>query len=269
MTKRVWFDAGHGGYDPGALGYSLREKDIVLKLVLEAKRILLDEFYNVVVGMTRETDVFLSLEARADKANPWKADVFISFHCNSGSTNGVPGDGFETFRYPGANGDTLRLQQIMHNKIYNVYKQHSIDDRGMKQSNLSVLRRTHMAAVLTENLFMNNQEITKFNDVSFINAVARAHAEGVAEYLGLARKKPATSKQTMYRINIGDFDSIEWLAVALTKVKEVLPGYGVWTQCLDNGYHRIIVGDFNDKKWTDDTVEKLKPLGYGTWIQML
>ncbi|WP_042761672.1 hypothetical protein, partial [Streptococcus sobrinus] len=46
------------------------------------------------------------------------------------------------------------------------------------------------------------------------------------------------NQQPSYRINIGDFDSIEWTAAALTKVKELLPGYGVWTQCVEGGYHR-------------------------------
>lgn len=77
------------------------------------------------------------------------------------------------------------------------------------------------------------------------------------------------NQQPSYRINIGDFDSIEWTAAALTKVKETLPGYGIWTQCIEGGYHRIIVGDFNSKQWADETMEKLKPLDYGMWIQSL
>ncbi|WP_440603579.1 GH25 family lysozyme [Bacillus sp. GB_SG_008] len=71
-----------------------------------------------------------------------------------------------------------------------------------------------------------------------------------------------------YRIYVGDFNSIEWTADVLRKIKETLPGYGVWVQCLDDGNHRIVVGDFNSKTWCDETFSKLKAVypRYGMWI---
>ncbi|WP_369899726.1 N-acetylmuramoyl-L-alanine amidase [Bacillus manliponensis] len=257
---KVWIDAGHGGNDSGAVGNGLREKDIVLSIAKEMKRILVNE-YGVTVGMTRESDVFLSLSQRAAKANAWGADIFISIHNNAGG-----GWGFETFRMKGVNDSkTVNLQNAVHDALMSFYGS-SIRDRGMKTKDLAVLRETNMAAVLTENLFMDNVEIKKFNDASFIDGVARAHADGVAKYFGMS-VKPSAPKQELYRINVGDFDSIEWTAAALTKVKDLLPGYGVWTQCLEGGYHRILVGDFNSKQWADETLEKLKLLGYGMWVQ--
>ncbi|CAM4353442.1 hypothetical protein BAMA_15670 [Bacillus manliponensis] len=257
---KVWIDAGHGGHDSGAAGNGLLEKNIVLSIAKEMKRILVNE-YGMTVGMTRESDIFLSLSQRAAKANAWGADIFVSIHCNAGG-----GWGFETFRMEGVNDSkTVNLQNAVHDTIMNFFGS-TVRDRGKKQKNLAVLRETNMAAVLTENLFMDNVEIKKFNDSLFMNGVARAHADGVAKYYGM-NVKPSTPKEESYRINIGDFDSIEWTAAALTKVKETLPDYGVWTQCVEGDYHRIIIGDFNNKQWAGDTMAKLKELGYGMWLQ--
>ncbi|GAA3328806.1 hypothetical protein GCM10020331_074270 [Ectobacillus funiculus] len=46
--------------------------------------------------MTRMDDTFVSLSERANRANAWGADAFISIHCNSGG-----GKGFESYRYSG------------------------------------------------------------------------------------------------------------------------------------------------------------------------
>lgn len=254
---KVWIDAGHGGYDSGGVGNGLQEKNLVLSIAKEIKRVL-ESDYGITVGMTRESDVFVSLSQRAVNANSWGADVFVSIHINSGG-----GNGFETYRMQGVNDPaTVGLQNVVHDTVIQ-FMGSSVRDRSKKQANFAVLRETSMPAVLTENLFIDNVEIKKFNDTSFLNGVARAHADGVAQYFGKSVESPS------YRINIGDFDSIEWTAAALTRVKDILPGYGVWTQCLEGGYHRILVGDFNSKQWADETMEKLKPLGYGMWLQTL
>ena len=60
----VVLDAGHGGHDPGNLGNGYREKDIVLKIVLEIGRIL-ERQPDFKVIYTRKTDVFVKLHERA------------------------------------------------------------------------------------------------------------------------------------------------------------------------------------------------------------
>lgn len=183
MTK-IYIDAGHGGQDSGAVGNGLREKDIALSIANEMSRILLNEYVGVQTKLTRTTDVFLGLGQRANNANVWGADAFVSIHCNSGG-----GWGFETFRMQGINDPKLvGFQNAVHNRLLGFYKNHGTRDRGKKTANFAVLRQSNMIAVLTENLFMDNVEITKFNDRGFLNSVARAHVEGVASYFGLKRK---------------------------------------------------------------------------------
>lgn len=81
--RRIVIDPGHGGHDPGAVGLKgLYEKDVVLDIALKLKKILLSNPLNEVV-LTRETDVFLSLEKRTAIANKKNADLFVSIHANA------------------------------------------------------------------------------------------------------------------------------------------------------------------------------------------
>jgi N-acetylmuramoyl-L-alanine amidase len=81
--KTIVIDAGHGGKDPGCNGTTFKEKDVSLAVALKLGKILESQFKDVKVIYTRETDVFVDLESRAQVANKAKADLFISIHCNA------------------------------------------------------------------------------------------------------------------------------------------------------------------------------------------
>ncbi|MFV9551180.1 N-acetylmuramoyl-L-alanine amidase family protein [Algibacter sp. PT7-4] len=83
-TKKfvVVLDAGHGGKDPGNLGNGYREKDIALKTVLAVGQTL-EKMPDIKVVYTRKTDVFVDLFVRGKIANKEKADLFVSIHCDS------------------------------------------------------------------------------------------------------------------------------------------------------------------------------------------
>ena len=78
----VVLDAGHGGDDPGAVRYGNLEKDIALKVVLKVGDIL-KKYSDIETKYTRKTDVFIELSERAKIANKYKANLFVSIHCNS------------------------------------------------------------------------------------------------------------------------------------------------------------------------------------------
>ncbi|MBM1106741.1 N-acetylmuramoyl-L-alanine amidase [Aurantibacter crassamenti] len=78
----VVLDAGHGGHDPGNLGNGYLEKNIALNIVLRAGRIL-EQNPDIKVIYTRKDDTFIDLFVRGEIANKAKADLFVSVHCDS------------------------------------------------------------------------------------------------------------------------------------------------------------------------------------------
>jgi N-acetylmuramoyl-L-alanine amidase len=91
----VILDPGHGGRDLGALGKNCKEKDVVLAIGLKVGAYLNQYLPDVKVVYTRDKDVFVPLDERAQLANRVKADLFVSIHANYISNPGIKG--VETF----------------------------------------------------------------------------------------------------------------------------------------------------------------------------
>lgn len=89
----VVLDAGHGGKDPGNMGNGHKEKEVALNIVLRIGEAL-EKRGDVEVIYTRKNDVFIELNERAKIANEANADLFVSVHCNSHSSQA---SGTETF----------------------------------------------------------------------------------------------------------------------------------------------------------------------------
>lgn len=99
-TKRPFvlvIDAGHGGKDAGAVGQLTKEKDINLNVALALGRLVEQNCPDVKVIYTRKTDVFVTLQGRADIANRNKAHLFISVHTNSSPPGKAAPMGAETY----------------------------------------------------------------------------------------------------------------------------------------------------------------------------
>lgn len=96
-NKIIVIDAGHGGKDPGAVGYkNYREKVVVLQIALKLKKILKSLGYKVY--MTRSKDKFVKLRDRTQYANRKSADLFISIHANAvGKSSAAKVHGIESF----------------------------------------------------------------------------------------------------------------------------------------------------------------------------
>ncbi|MCC6647450.1 MAG: N-acetylmuramoyl-L-alanine amidase [Polyangiaceae bacterium] len=90
-VTRVALDPGHGGADPGAIGAAgLREKDVTLDIAHRAAPVLAREL-GVSTLLTRDKDDHVSLEERTQRANAFRADLFISIHCNASESPAARG----------------------------------------------------------------------------------------------------------------------------------------------------------------------------------
>lgn len=89
--KIIVLDPGHGGHDPGAIGYSgVYEKNITLAFGRELKA-LLDKTGKYKVYLTRNTDKFIPLRDRVKIARKYKADLFMSLHADSAKNRSAKG----------------------------------------------------------------------------------------------------------------------------------------------------------------------------------
>ncbi|MGB9663580.1 MAG: N-acetylmuramoyl-L-alanine amidase family protein [Ignavibacteria bacterium] len=109
----IVIDAGHGGRDPGAIGYrGTKEKDVNLGIALKLGKLIEEKLQNVKVIYTRNNDQFVELYRRGQIANENNGKLFISIHCNS--TDERPGTrkGFEVYLLrPGRTEDAIRIAE--------------------------------------------------------------------------------------------------------------------------------------------------------------
>lgn len=118
----VVIDAGHGGKDPGATGAAKTlEKDITL-----ASAILLRDLLRATgryrVVLTRETDVFVTLERRVKIARDANAALFISLHADSG---GPTAEGASIYTLSDAGGERARSLMSRQDWLVDAAQQHS------------------------------------------------------------------------------------------------------------------------------------------------
>lgn len=82
--KTLVIDPGHGGTDPGAIGpLGHHEANLALAVSLKFGALVEKYFKDTRVVYTRKTDVFVSLNDRAEIANKAKADLFFCIHLNA------------------------------------------------------------------------------------------------------------------------------------------------------------------------------------------
>ncbi|MFN4082953.1 MAG: N-acetylmuramoyl-L-alanine amidase [Bacteroidia bacterium] len=91
IIQTIVIDAGHGGHDPGAQYFGVKEKDVTLKIALALGKKIEQKMPEVRIVYTRKTDKFVGLYERAGIANKNNADLFISIHCNSSKNPIVAG----------------------------------------------------------------------------------------------------------------------------------------------------------------------------------
>ena len=195
----IIIDPGHGGRDSGAVGNltvngrtaQIYEKDIVLNVGLALRNQLIQTYPDKRILMTRDTDVYRTLEQRSDMANAVnvkdnEAVIFISIHVNWGANQNARG--YEVWHitsgYRRSLLDTSRhnyssdISAILNAMLEEEYTTESIlladsllvglgqtfgdslPSRGRKANDWFVVRNSRMPAVLVELGFVSNRQDT-------------------------------------------------------------------------------------------------------------
>jgi N-acetylmuramoyl-L-alanine amidase len=225
IEKNKWkfstiiIDPGHGGKDPGAVGYrGTLEKDIALDVAkrLEKK---ISKNMKVKTVLTRDEDIFLKLGERTRIANENNGSLFISIHANAATDRRA--SGFETFligpnkneaavRVAARENSVLELEGVAGKKLTNedliqatiaqsafasksekfaalvqeeIGKRVQGKNRGVKQAGFYVLMGASMPNVLVELGFISNlAEEKKLRSSQYREVLATAIFRALEKY---------------------------------------------------------------------------------------
>lgn len=189
----VIVDAGHGGHDGGAVANDVVEKNLALELARRLRREL--EAAGLRVRMTRDSDVFLSLEERAALTARLKASAFVSVHLNTDG-EGSAAEGIETYfadtkplsaRQASASPSSGDLADKVQRMVCASTK---AQDRGTKARGYVVISQAACPAVLVECGFITNAgEAARLKQADYGDKVASGIAQGVAVFLQARQPK--------------------------------------------------------------------------------
>lgn len=199
--KTIVIDAGHGGKDPGCHGAVDNEKHVCLNIALKLGDMIKKKYPGIKVVYTRDKDVFVELDERANIANKAKADLFICIHANSASpaaygaetyvlglhrtesqkaiaerensTIYLEDDKGEKYKDFDMSPDAIIARQLQlsvfldqsilfADNLQKEFKKLGRYDRGVKQAGFLVLYKTTMPSVLIETGFLTNPAEEKF-----------------------------------------------------------------------------------------------------------
>lgn len=175
--KKIYIDPGHSDIDPGAVGY-----EVEFRLNEAVSRYMNDHLLANYECQTRLCPSNVDrLAAIYGDANSWGADLFVSNHFNAGG-----GDGYEALVY---SQSRVPMGRIFEKHV----KAAGQNSRGVKlRTDLSVLKKTVMPAIINEGAFVDNRkDIADWNEEAELKKLGIAYAEATAEYLVLAKKAKA------------------------------------------------------------------------------
>jgi len=208
---KVYIDPGHGGSDPGASANGVTEQPWNLEVAKKVQAKL--KSLGHTVKMSRTSNTYVGLTARANDANNWGADIFLSIHFNSATP---AAHGYEDFIYNGSgtSSNSFKLQDSIHNAVKSILDNYDLGNRGQKRANFAVIRETNMPAVLVEAAFCTNwNDAQVLKNPQFKEDFATQLANGINKYAGNtgSATKTKVSKETVqptasntYTVKSGD-----------------------------------------------------------------
>lgn len=214
LINAIVIDAGHGGKDAGAFRGTLLEKNITLKVAKKINELLKKKFPDKKIILTRDSDVFLSLDKRSEIANnvsvKYGASIFVSIHVNASKS--PKAYGFETWYIVDSykrnviekdkvsnDKDISSILNSMINeelyeesKIFAMKVQNALNkkiggetlNRGVKENIYFVVKNSFMPAILVEVGFLSNKhEANQLTNDAYLNKLASGIVNGIGDFI--------------------------------------------------------------------------------------
>jgi N-acetylmuramoyl-L-alanine amidase len=226
----IALDPGHGGEDPGAIGAKgTREKDVVLQIAHKLSELINTSSVKTRHGvlpmrafMTRDTDFFVPLYTRVEKARRVQADLFVSIHADAFFTPQAKGASVFALSPSGASSAAARWMAKQENRAdqvggLNIKTQDATVQRALldmsttaqindsmrlggemlgqikrvaqlhkgqvEQAGFAVLKAPDIPSVLVETAFISNpEEESKLLSEAYQNDLAQALVKGIQRY---------------------------------------------------------------------------------------
>ena len=237
----VAIDAGHGGEDPGAIGYKrLREKHIVLAISKALQKII-NQDPNMDAFLTRTSDYFVRLRNRTAIAREKQADLFVSIHADAFSKKTASGFSVFALSQRGASSELARtlarkenaadliggvslkdkddvLAQVLLDLsmtrnisegvefgnfvLKELGKIGKLHGRRVEQAGFAVLKSPDIPSILVETGFITNPaEAKRLNTKSFQQKIAKALYTAIQNY---SRRNPVFEqrKNSVFDTNV-------------------------------------------------------------------
>ena len=230
----IMLDPGHGGEDPGAVGRGgSYEKNVTLAIArrLKAK---IDAEPNMRAVLTRDTDFFVPLQMRVQKARRIQADLFVSIHADAFTRPDANGSSVFALSEGGASSSAARYlaqkenaadliggvnidvkDPMLARTLLDLSQTATINDSlklgravldeigginrlhkpQVEQAGFAVLKAPDIPSILVETAFISNpEEERRLNDEAYQNKMAEAIISGVRKYFA---KNPPLAKSRL------------------------------------------------------------------------
>ncbi len=181
----VVVDAGHGGFDCGAIGASgSREDTINLQVALCLRTALEDAGATVIMtrvdanalAQTKEDDMARRRQIIEDSGS----DVVVSIHMNA-LENDSTTSGYQVYHLPGSTRGEALARAVDEGLMA---QPEGIKSQGLRTDNLYILKSGTQPCVLVECGFLSNpEEESDLQDPDYQHALADGICQGVAAYL--------------------------------------------------------------------------------------
>jgi len=234
----ITLDPGHGGEDPGAVGRGGSYEKHVTLAVAKRLRAKIDAEPNMRAVLTRDTDYFVPLQMRVQKARRIQSDLFVSIHADAFTRPDANGSSVFALSESGASSSAARYlaqrenaadliggvnlgvkDPILARTLLDLSQTATINDSlklgravlneigginrlhkdNVEQAGFAVLKAPDIPSILIETAFISNpEEERRLNDEAYQDRMAEAIISGIRKYF---IKNPPLAKSKLARID--------------------------------------------------------------------